>query len=104
MNIIKYRNIFFITSLVVLVPGFIALSIWGLRLGIDFIGGTLWEVRFIEKKEEPSREAFQHFLNENGFEVSSTSQTTEDAILVRSKVAQESKLNEVKSKVTKRYG
>lgn len=104
MNLIKYRNYFFALSLIVLLPGLFALFTWGLRLGIDFTGGTLWEVKFIEKKEEVNRESFQNFLNENGAEVSSASQTSEDSILIRSKLTEESKINEVKSKVAGRYG
>ena len=40
------RKLWFITSLVVIIPGLVSLLISGLKLGIDFTGGTLWEVRF----------------------------------------------------------
>ena len=46
MNIIKYRYIYFAISLLVIIPGIIALIIWGLPLGIDFTGGSLLEVQF----------------------------------------------------------
>jgi preprotein translocase subunit SecF len=46
MNIIKYRYIYFGISLLVIVPGIIALILWGLPLGIDFTGGSLLEVQF----------------------------------------------------------
>jgi preprotein translocase subunit SecF len=46
MNIIKYRYLFFAISLLVIVPGLIALIIWGLPMGIDFTGGSLLEVKF----------------------------------------------------------
>ena len=46
MNIIKYRYIYFGISLLVIVPGLIALILWGLPLGIDFTGGSLLEVQF----------------------------------------------------------
>jgi preprotein translocase subunit SecF len=46
MNIIKYRYIYFAISLLVIVPGIIALILWGLPLGIDFTGGSLLEVQF----------------------------------------------------------
>jgi len=47
MNIIKYRYIYFAISLLVIIPGVIALIIWGLPLGIDFTGGSLLEVQFV---------------------------------------------------------
>jgi preprotein translocase subunit SecF len=40
------RKWWFIVSLVVIVPGLVSLLVSGLKLGIDFTGGTLWEVRF----------------------------------------------------------
>lgn len=46
MNIIKYRYIYFGISLLVIVPGIIALILWGLPMGIDFTGGSLLEVQF----------------------------------------------------------
>ena len=47
MNIIKFRYLYFAISLVVIVPGIIALILWGLPLGIDFTGGSLLEVQFV---------------------------------------------------------
>lgn len=104
MNIIKYKNYFFALSLIVMIPGIFAIFAWGLNLGIDFTGGTLWEVKFIEKKENVNRETFQNFLNENGAEVSTSSQTAENSILVRTKLTQEEKINEIKTKTSERYG
>jgi len=46
MNIIKNRYLFFGISLLVIIPGIIALILWNLPLGIDFTGGSLLEVRF----------------------------------------------------------
>lgn len=46
MNIIKFRYLYFAISLLVIIPGVIALILWGLPLGIDFKGGSLLEVQF----------------------------------------------------------
>ena len=46
MKIIKYRYLYFGISLLVIIPGIIALILWGLPLGIDFTGGSLLEVQF----------------------------------------------------------
>ncbi len=46
MNIIKARYLYFLISLVVIIPGVVALILWGLPLGIDFTGGSLLEVKF----------------------------------------------------------
>jgi preprotein translocase subunit SecF len=46
MNLIKYRYWYFAISLLVIVPGVLALIFWKLPLGIDFTGGSLLEVQF----------------------------------------------------------
>jgi preprotein translocase subunit SecF len=46
MNLIKNRYLYFAISLLVIIPGVIALIVWGLPLGIDFTGGSLLEVQF----------------------------------------------------------
>ncbi len=46
MNIIKYRYLYFAISLLVIIPGILALILWGLPLGIDFTGGSLLDVQF----------------------------------------------------------
>jgi preprotein translocase subunit SecF len=46
MNIIKYRYLYFAISLLVIIPGILALIFWKLPLGIDFSGGSLLDVQF----------------------------------------------------------
>ena len=46
LNIVEKRYWFFGLSLIVIIPGLIALIVWGLPLAIDFTGGSLLEVRF----------------------------------------------------------
>ncbi len=46
MNIIKYRYWYFLISLLIIIPGVLALAAWGLPLGIDFTGGSLLEISF----------------------------------------------------------
>ncbi len=40
------RRLWYTLSLLVIVPGFVSLVLSGLKLGIDFTGGTLWEIKF----------------------------------------------------------
>jgi len=49
-RIIQKRNWLFVFSLIILIPGMIALGRWGLRLGIDFTGGTKLTVAFTDNR------------------------------------------------------
>ena len=102
MNIIKYRNWFFVLSLLIIIPGIIALSVWGLRLGIDFAGGTLWEMKFEKGNIETSQ--LHQVLNLEKTEVSSIAATSQNSFLVRLKITDEAKINDLKDKLTKDFG
>lgn len=49
MKIIQRRKIWYILSSILIIPGIIALFVWGLNIGIDFKGGSLIEVDFGKK-------------------------------------------------------
>lgn len=40
LNIIGKKNLYFLISILVIIPGIISLSLWGLKLSIEFTGGT----------------------------------------------------------------
>lgn len=101
MNIVKRRNWFFALSLLIIIPGVYALFTWGLRLGIDFSGGTLWEIKF-ERSVNPQEISI--FLNQNGTEVGSAASTQENTVLVRITATDEGKLTELKEKLKGTYG
>ena len=63
MNIVKRKNWFFALSILIIIPGLIALSLWGLRLGIDFAGGTLWEIKFTQNQEVNSQKIQEIFIS-----------------------------------------
>ena len=46
IDIVGKRYWFFGLSLLVIIPGMLALLLWGLPMGIDFSGGSLLELRF----------------------------------------------------------
>jgi preprotein translocase subunit SecF len=68
-SIVKHRYWWFLISFLVIVPGAISLAIYGLRLGIDFSGGALWDVRFAERQiSDLSTERIRAIFTEQGFE------------------------------------
>jgi len=50
MQVIKYRKIYFTISIILLLGSLFSLIFWGLKLGIDFTGGSLMEINFIEDR------------------------------------------------------
>jgi len=46
LDIVGKRYWYFALSLIIIIPGIIALILWGLPIGIDFTGGSLFEVNF----------------------------------------------------------
>jgi len=103
MNIIKKRNWFFAISLLIIIPGVIAFSIWGLRLGIDFAGGTLWEIKFIQAGQVDP-ENIKTLLSTDNTDISSVAATNSNSVLIRMKVSDEQKIIDLKSKVASNFG
>jgi preprotein translocase subunit SecF len=46
LNIIKYYKFWFVVSGILLLAGVVSLSVYGLKPGIDFTGGTITQVKF----------------------------------------------------------
>jgi preprotein translocase subunit SecF len=77
------RKLWFTLSLIVIVPGLLALIFSGLKLGIDFTGGTLWEVRF---NQATTTAAIEDALTSAGVEhavVQSSGPESEQTFLIR---------------------
>ncbi|MBI4215276.1 MAG: protein translocase subunit SecF [Parcubacteria group bacterium] len=51
-SILKYKKLYFIFSGVLIAASFFAILAWGLRLGIDFTGGSLLELEFIQTRPD----------------------------------------------------
>ncbi len=103
MNLIAKRKWFFAFSLMIIIPGLIALFVWGLRFGIDFAGGTLWEIKF-EEKQDVEAGIIQQLLTNEGADVSSSANTSANAVLIRMKVTDEQKITDVRGKLSSSFG
>jgi len=59
--IVNFRKYFYIFSLVLVVSSIVVLSVFGLRLGTDFVGGSLLELQF--EGERPSHEQIRENID-----------------------------------------
>lgn len=92
MNIIKHRYLYFAISLLVIVPGLIALIIWGLPLAIDFTGGSVLEVKFASGSV-PTTEQVIALYNKAGVEDVQVQTVGTDGLIIRSKDMDEATKN-----------
>ncbi len=102
MRIIQKRKYTYGFSLVMVIASMVFLSIWGLRLGIDFKGGTLMEIKFSPK--ENSEQAVKDFHSPSRDEIKSKLknlnlndlmvQTSDDNKIILRYIASDENLNE----------
>ena len=84
------RYLWFAISLIVIVPGVVSLVLFGVRLGIDFTGGTEWELQF---NQPVTTEQVRTVLADAGYEdtvvQTSTGTGGRESILIRMPEIQE---------------
>ncbi len=78
---IRYRKIWYAFSLILIIISIAALSVWGLKVGIDFTGGTLLEVKFLAGRPSPA--AVQEKLSSLNLGNISVQPVGEDQMLLR---------------------
>lgn len=101
MDIVGKRYWFFALSFLVIVPGVVALALWGLPLAIDFTGGSLLEVRFAHQAPQPAQVvALYQELNIGAPVVQSAAG---NVIIARSKPIDEATMNQVVAEMEKRF-
>ncbi|MEE8568929.1 MAG: protein translocase subunit SecF [Anaerolineales bacterium] len=103
LNIISRRYWFFVLSLLVIIPGLIALAVWELPLAIDFTGGTLLEVRF-ESGEPPSPAEVVVLFEELDINTPWVQSAGATDIVVRSKPINEAIKTNVINQMENRFG
>ena len=94
MNWMRYRLVYLVISVSVILPGVFALIKWGLNLGVDFKGGAIIEYR-IDK--EISTEETTKVLEDDGLEVTAVQKTGNATYLFRTPPLE----NEKKDELTK---
>jgi len=109
MNIIKNKWIFLSFSILLTVVSIYGLIAFGLQRGIDFTGGTLWQVQFATA---PTRDAVVSFLSKQG--VSDAVVTEQDlpagrqegagAFIIKTKELTEAQHQQYLAKVKEEFG
>jgi len=92
-NFLKYRKIYFTISGILVLGSIISLSFFGLRLGVDFIGGSILEVEY--RESAPSSQEIKESLSEFDLGEFFIQFTGEKGIILRMKEISESNHQEI---------
>lgn len=100
MNIIKNRKIWFAFSSILFLISVVALGLWGLKLGVDFTGGSLLEINF---KNTPDRAQIQNVLDDAKVEAQ-IQLASNGNIIIRATTLSEEEHQNVLSKLQEKFG
>jgi preprotein translocase subunit SecF len=101
-NIVGKRYWFFAFSLVLIVPGLIALILFGLPLAIDFTGGSLAKLQFEGTPPQPGD--VKTIYAEFGFSDSQVQTLSNNGIQIRSKTMEDATKNQIEAAIRERLG
>jgi preprotein translocase subunit SecF len=102
IDIVKHRYLYFGISLLVIIPGMIALFVWGLPLAIDFKGGSLLDIRF-DTGKVPQPAQVTALYTENGFPDSIVQTSGENGMIIRSLEMSDAQRNQLVSAMETRF-
>ena len=102
MNIINKKNYYFALSLIVVVPGLLALVFWGLNLSIDFTGGSRLTLSFRDEVKESTLEKIRKSLEVQKIEVSSLAKSN-NLVFVRTDPMDQSQNNKLIASLSKDF-
>lgn len=102
MNIIQKRRISFGLSSAVFLASIIILATVGLKLGIDFTGGSLMELVFTQ--ERPSIDAMQEALSTTDVGTALVQSTGEDGMILRMRFLSEAEHQSILTTIRDTFG
>ncbi len=103
-NIIQRRFFFYALSLLLIVPGLIALALWGLNLSIDFTGGSLLDLRFTNPTAPLSTIEVREVLEELGYQGSSVQLSEDNTVLIRIQELDTTQKDLIQTRLQEKFG
>src|SRR3990167_1489626 len=101
MNLMKYKILYFIFSLLLIIPGLYFLITSGLKMGIDFTGGALLEYKF-EKSIDIN--ILKNEVISQGIEVGQIIPSSDNVYIIRTKQLEQNKIDELKTYLDGKFG
>ena len=100
-NLMRYKFLYFILSLFIILPGLYFLITSGVKLGIDFTGGALLEYK-IESKVQTDE--LRKTVSDQGVEVGSVIPSGDNVYIIRTKPLEQEKINQINKTLTEKFG
>ncbi|MCB9128013.1 MAG: protein translocase subunit SecF [Ardenticatenales bacterium] len=104
INIIGKRRWFYLLSSLIIVPGLIALLLWGLNLSIDFTGGSLLDLRFDQPNKPLVAGDVRAEIETLGYTGSTVQISDDDTALIRVRQINNDQKNEIIAALADEYG
>ncbi|MFA5022613.1 MAG: protein translocase subunit SecF [Patescibacteria group bacterium] len=101
ISIIKQRKIWFVLSSVLMIASLVSVAMFGLKLGIDFTGGSLLEVEFTVNR--PTIEQVNEVLNSLDIKNSVIQPIGDKGMIVRFKTVDEKTHQQILSAVKEKF-
>ena len=102
MNLMKWKNIYFLISLSVLIPGIISLFLFGVKPAIDFTGGSLLEVVVVEDNFDIPQDIDSQIKNLVGddYGINRVQPSANNQLIIRSKFLDSNQKTEIVSRIS----
>lgn len=103
LDIIGKKNIYFLISILVIIPGIVSLFLWGLKLSIEFTGGTRSTLLFPNIVNEQTAGKVRDVFEKEDIDVA-TLRRADKRVIVQTKPIDEKKNTEIVSELKKSVG
>ncbi|MDP3729549.1 MAG: protein translocase subunit SecF [bacterium] len=100
-NIVAYKNIFVGFSLLLVIGALVSIGMFSFRLGIDFTGGTLWQVQMTDAVN--AQQLTDYMAQEFKKEVHITTNGSGDAFFIRTDAISEEDHQTYREALIKKY-
>lgn len=100
-NLMRYKVLYFIFSLLIILPGLYFLVTSGLKLGIDFTGGALLEYQF---EKTINLKDLKQEISSEGIEVGQINSLANNTFIIRTKPVEQNKISKLKTDLNQKFG
>ena len=101
MRILNYYKHLFIASGIILILGIVSLAVFGLKLGIDFKGGTVTEIEF---QQTVDQNKIRGVLDAGGIENYQLQLTGEKGVIIRTEALEKDQHDKISSDIRSQVG